>query len=449
MYVFVSSCLPTLYSIIRSISLLIPRMLPISNSSLFLSPIGIHLTGDYPITTYDWPAKFVNFFMVVAAVGVVSIPSGLIASGFVEIVQSKNKSKKNKNAIATAGAVEGDDWYEEQYRALEGVAPPNSPFGPTVDNYQIAVNEFLNGTKDSNGKTRFTPFAFCGRVFIFTVIIANIVAVMVESIPQIDKAVGNDPGNFFDVFEAISIAVFTLEYGSRLFCAPKNRESLYSSFIYAQTFFGIVDFLSTAPWYVEEILVGTGTIAAGGDVARVFRIFRIFRILQLEDFVTAFSKLDNVFRASTDVLKATGLLALIIWIGGGSLFFILEQNNPNWRQCDASIPLVSNTTSGIPGCFDFASTEECNEYYPGMCDQKVFVNMPNTLYMTAVFLGGEWGVTDFTWAGRILCIMFCYVGIALYAIPAGTFFDKFGAVLGFDDDDDENEDDDDDEERDE
>jgi hypothetical protein len=44
--------------------------------------------------------------------------------------------------------------------------------------------------------------------------------------------------------------------------------------------------------------------------------------------------------------------------------------------------------------------------------------------------------------------MFCYIGIALYAIPAGILFDKFGAVLGFDDDD-ENEDDDDDEEKDE
>ena len=75
-----------------------------------------------------------------------------------------------------------------------------------------------------------------------------------------------------------------------------------------------------------------------------------------------------------------------------------------------------------------------------MCDQKVFVNLPNTLYMTAVFLGGEWGVTDFTWPGRILCLLFCYVGIALYAIPAGTLFDKFGGVLGLEEDDDEEED---------
>jgi hypothetical protein len=410
--------------------------------------VGIHLTGDYPITGYSWPAKFVNFFMIVAAVGVVSIPSGLIANGFVDIVQSKNKAKqgsKNQTAVDDdADAVEGDDWYEVQYRALKDVPPPESPYGPQVDYWQNTVNGFLNGTIDSSGNTQHTPVSLAGRIFIFGMIIANIVAVMVESIPAIDKGVGNESGNFFDRFEAFSIAIFTLEYASRLFCAPKNRAALYSSWIYAQTFFGIVDFLSTAPWYMEQILVATGTIASGGDAAQVFRIFRIVRLLQLEDFITAFSKLDNVFRASMGVLKSTILLALIIWVGGGSLFFIMERNNPNFRTCDNSIPFRSvwNDTGVVPGCYDFPSTDACNGYYgEGMCSQKIFVNLPNTLYMTAVFLGGEWGITDFTWPGRILCLLFCYVGIALYAIPAGTFFDKFGGVLGLDDEDEEDEDD--------
>jgi len=423
---------------------------------------GIHLTGDYPITTYCWPGRFVNFFMVVAAVGVVSIPSGLIANGFVDIVQSKHMAEKKKKkkdlllnnnnkevfapAAADSEAVEGDDWYEVQYRALEGVAPPTSTWGPTVDQWQCDVNAFLNGTKDARGHTCHTRFGFAGRVFIFSVIIANIVAVMVESVPWIDKAVGDQPGNAFDVFERFSIFVFTLEYLARLFCAAKNRESLYSSKVYAYTFFGIVDLLSTAPWYIEQILVATGTMSAGGDIGKVFRIFRIVRLLQLEDFITAFSKLDNVFRASADILKSCFLLALIIWIGGGSLFFIFEQNNPNFRQCDDSIPPFTeynnDTEMVVPGCFDFPSTAACAAYYGlGMCEQTVFVNLPNTLYMTAVFLGGEWGVTDFTWPGRILCILFCYVGIALYAIPAGTFFDKFGSILGLDGEDDGDDDD--------
>lgn len=56
---------------------------------------GMPLTGDYPIITYSLAARCLNFFMVIAAVGVVSVPSGLIANGFAEIVQTKSKARKD------------------------------------------------------------------------------------------------------------------------------------------------------------------------------------------------------------------------------------------------------------------------------------------------------------------------------------------------------------------
>ena len=400
---------------------------------------GIHLTGDYPIITYSWPGRFVNFFMVIAAVGVVSIPSGLIASGFVEIVRSKNINK-------SADALD-DDWYEVRYRSLESTEPPVA--SGTIDQWQVAVDRFLNGQKvtaiSSEGetyqRTEFGYWAKRSRIFIFVVIILNVFAVILESIPKMDKYVGNERGNFFDTFELFSVLVFATEYILRLFSAPKNREALYSSWVYATTFFGIVDFLSTAPWFIEQLLIATGLMDASGDFARVFRIFRIFRILQLEDFIIAFSKLDNVFRESKDVLKATGLMAFIVWIGCGALFFIFEENNPNWRSCDPSIPpfdtVDPNNKTTTPGCYDFPSTAACNEYYSGMCQQSAFTNMPDALYYTAVFLGGEWGVVDFTWPGRMVCLFLCVVGIGLYSIPIGTLFESFGKVLGLDDDEDD------------
>jgi hypothetical protein len=404
---------------------------------------GIHLTGDYPIITYSWPSRAVNFCMVIAAVGVVSIPSGLIASGFVEIVQSKTKARLAREEAATPtpseGIRAGDDWYEWKFRQLQGVDPPPSPWGPEMDYWQNAVNDFLNGKKAADGSKQWTAWSRTSRIFIFTIIIANIAAVVLESVPTIDRAVGNDPGNFFDTFEAFSVMVFAVEYISRLFSAPKNREALYSTAVYSTTFFGIVDFLSTAPWFFEQALFALGVLTPGDDNARIFRIVRMFRILQLEDFVVAFSKLDNVFRASKDVLKATGLMALIIWVGCAALFLIAEENNPNWRHCDASIPAHSNS-SDAPGCYDFATTAECSAFYPDMCSQVVFTNMPNTLYLTAVFLGGEWGVVDFTWPGRLVCLFLCVVGIGLYAIPIGALFDSFGAILGLVGDDDEEED---------
>ena len=45
---------------------------------------------------YDGAGRIVCFFIVIAAIGVVSIPSGLIASGFAEIVQSKSKAQRGE-----------------------------------------------------------------------------------------------------------------------------------------------------------------------------------------------------------------------------------------------------------------------------------------------------------------------------------------------------------------
>ncbi len=183
-----------------------------------------------------------------------------------------------------------------------------------------------------------------------------------------------------------------------------------------------------------------------GNEALIFRVFRIFRILQLEDFIIAFSKLDNVFRASRSVLQATGVMAIIIWVGSSALFFVFEQDNPNLRQCDPSVPIEGSSDGTILGCYDFESTQLCNEAYPGMCSQEIFTNMPNTLYYCAVFLGGDWGFIDFTWKGRLVCLFLCVAGIGLYAIPVGTLFESFGAVIGIGDDGDDKEEEDEEEE---
>jgi hypothetical protein len=53
----------------------------------------------------------------------------------------------------------------------------------------------------------------------------------------------------------------------RLFSARKSRKALFSPWVYATTFFGIVDFMTIAPWYFQMILISTGHIS--GDEAKV------------------------------------------------------------------------------------------------------------------------------------------------------------------------------------
>lgn len=167
---------------------------------------GIHLTGDFPIIEYSGYGRVILFFAVVAAVGVVAIPSGVVASGFVEIVDSKNRNQKKSQ-----GQVAGDDWFDVKYRELEGKPAPFSIFGPSVDYWQYAVKEYLDGTVNpKTGQHSRTRISKLGRAFFFVLIISNVLAVILESIPEIDEAVGNQKGNFFDVFEAWSVLFFSI-----------------------------------------------------------------------------------------------------------------------------------------------------------------------------------------------------------------------------------------------
>ena len=187
-------------------------------------------------------------------------------------------------------------------------------------------------------------------MLILSLIVANVLSVMLETVPAIDHSVGNQAGNFFDTFEAISVWIFTAEYLMRLFSVVKDKEHLYSPWFYATTFFGIVDLIAILPWYIEQIVEPRDT-----TVAAVFRVFRVFRLLQLEHFVTAFTILDDVWRASKDALKATGLMAAIIWILSAAIYYIAEKDNPNWRKCAEDVP------SDV--CYSWTASE-CSERGP-------------------------------------------------------------------------------------
>ena len=131
------------------------------------------------------------------------------------------------------------------------------------------------------------------------------------------------------------------------------------------------------------------------------RFLRLFRVLQLEHYTEAFTLIDDVFRACKETLVATGLLALIVWVGAAYLFFVFERGNP-----------------AVEGAFD---------------------NLPNAMYYTAIFLSGEWGQVDFSIPGKILAMCLVVAGIGLYSIPVGALSDALGDVLGGDEEEEEDE----------
>ncbi|CAM9528674.1 unnamed protein product, partial [Phaeothamnion confervicola] len=352
----------------------------------------ILLTGDYPLIDFTLWGRLVNVLQIVVAVGVVGVPSGLIAGGFTEVLaksKAENRARRRQAAVllqrqargflarrnfllAVKGAQELEKKREERAAAA---AEAEKGLRPTL-RAEKHVFSFISGKTWAGGWF---------RGFVGVLIILNVVAVVVESEP------GNDDDEnlqaIFDGFEAFSVVIFTGDLLARLFSAPLSPKYDFSRIGYLTSFFGIVDLGTVVPWYVQALVASSSTAFD----ASAFRVLRLFRILQLEHFVEAFTLLDDVWRGCRDVLAATGLLALMVWVGSACLFYLFERGNP--------------------------------------CTDDAFASIPMSLYYTGIFLGGEWGTVDFTVCGKALCCTLCVVGIALFAIPVGTIFESFSDVL--------------------
>src|SRR5688572_17585890 len=109
------------------------------------------------------------------------------------------------------------------------------------------------------------------NAFIILLIVLNVIAVMLETVPSI-----YEPNKeFFHIFDLISVIIFSIEYILRVWSAP--HEEKYSHSIYGRLKFmaspgAIIDLLAILPFYLHAII--------GLDL-RMLRVLRLFRFLRL------------------------------------------------------------------------------------------------------------------------------------------------------------------------
>lgn len=342
-----------------------------------LSYTLILLSGDYPLIEFTWPGRLVNFFMIICAQAIVGIPTAITIAGFQTIVQEARDAKRA--ALELAGT-------PEQRRIGPGPGLGGQGLMATgmVSKGRQVVHDLLNLRQKALSKW----YAYG----IGALIVLNVIAVLAESVQDFAATM---PDGFFSHFETFSVAVFTLEFLGRLWCAPlctEDRQGYTSRLGYLTSFYGVVDLITILPFYADSILDALHSPLDATDL----RVFRVFRVFQLEHFIGSFTLLDDAFRRCQSNLAAFGLVALIIWVGGASLFYVFE-SSPALQPIDEM--------------------------------RESFDSVPSAMYFLAVFLGGEWGLTDFSVPGKVLCIMLVAIGIQLYAIPISVLFDAFQEVL--------------------
>ena len=153
---------------------------------------------------------------------------------------------------------------------------------------------------------------FTGNKFfektIYAIIVLNLVAMVVESEPNLDEGLVD----FLAKFEIVSIIVFTIEYLIR------TGESIKSKSKYNSSFFGVIDLLSILPFYFQSAL------GFDGRFVRVFRLFRVSRILKLGKFNKSFELLGRGIANVRRELYLTFFIAFVMLFFSATGIYYLE-----------------------------------------------------------------------------------------------------------------------------
>ncbi|HUO94419.1 MAG TPA: cyclic nucleotide-gated ion channel [Rhizomicrobium sp.] len=160
---------------------------------------------------------------------------------------------------------------------------------------------------------------FVGSVIEFGLIgliIANVIAFTLQSEPPVRRAFPE----FFIEFEGVSIAVFTIEYLARLWCAPEDPLFRGGAFLgrvrFALRPMMLIDFLAIAPGYVAFFIPFIDL--------RFLRLIRLLRLLKIARYSPALSTLAQVIVDERRALVGTLLLELCAMVFAAATMHAVE-----------------------------------------------------------------------------------------------------------------------------
>lgn len=180
-----------------------------------------------------------------------------------------------------------------------------------------------------------------GRFFdlsLVWLIVVSVTVVMLDSIDSIHSGWGEQ----LMILEWMFTGIFTIEYGARLWCAPKPL-------VYMRSFYGIVDFLAVIPTYLALLAPGIHVLI---DI-RVLRLLRLFRLLKLTAYVTEYATLGRALYSSRRkilvFLTFVGMVVLIM----GTVMYVVEGPENGFTSIPMSVywAIMTMTTVGFGDIF--------------------------------------------------------------------------------------------------
>lgn len=216
-------------------------------------------------------------------------------------------------------------------------------------------------------------------IFILSLILINVVALVLQTE---DQVYAWSP-LFFDTLEMVSVGVFTLEYGMRIWsCVELSNYShpIGGRVRFMLTPMALIDLLAILPFYMV-------TLGPDLRMMRSFRLFRLFRIAKIGRYLPAMQLMLKAVRRRTEELVVSILVILILLIVSSSLMYYVERE----------------------------------------AQPEAFASIPRAMWwgvatLTTVGYGDVYPVTAL---GRVLGAVIAVLGVGLFALPTGLISGGF------------------------
>lgn len=220
----------------------------------------------------------------------------------------------------------------------------------------------------------------CVNTIIILLILLNVVAVVIGTMHGFAQRYHQGLYRF----ELISIIIFSAEYLLRLWSCtsqPGRSHPVRDRLRFALTPLAVIDLLAILPFFLPVLL------PIDLRVLRTIRIFRILRILKIVRYSQSLQTLAHVFRKKRYDLLVTVIFASIILLIASSLIYAFE--NP--------------------------------------VQPDIFPDIPSAMWWGVVTLTtvGYGDIYPITPIGKILGGLIAFLGIGMFALPAGILGSGF------------------------
>lgn len=194
-------------------------------------------------------------------------------------------------------------------------------------------------------------------------------------------------GIWLKVVDYFTTAFFTIEVSLRIWCAnliDDKYKGFWGRVRYCFSFYGLIDILSTYPFYLHFFMPMPYVALKALRIARLLRVFR---------YMKAFNVLSRAMRAKKDEMwVSVQFLTIITLILSFILFFVEHEAQPE---------VYNNGWTSV-------------------------------LWAFAQYIGDPGNFADtppITFVGRVIACIIGVLGIAIFAVPAGLIGSAFSEVM--------------------